>query len=201
VFPSRRLIIATWNRHGFPFRFISQLQSIYSPPIMKQDLYLCTADHFCTCPENRAAVALSFAVSPSSLGNYVEFYLRVWFFARVTSWSLLLPSQQRRWKTHFVVALAPIARPNGLDIRRLNAPIELSAPIVSGNRLRIVTWAQVPRWRLWNKLEKDLRNSRVATLCGSRHRVERKLRLCLVAHVSTLDKWTMLTLIVLGTNG
>lgn len=42
---------------------------------MKQDLYLCTADHFCTCLEDRAAVALSFAVSPSSLGNYTPSFI------------------------------------------------------------------------------------------------------------------------------
>lgn len=47
---------------------------------MKQDLYLCMADHFCTCPEDRG---FSFLIR--QLRRVLS--RRARFFARVTPWS------------------------------------------------------------------------------------------------------------------
>lgn len=127
------------------FRFISQLQSIYSPPVMKQDLYLYVWSLLYLSQESRCSCFHGF----SFLIRQLHRALSAWSIFRSRRYTVISASHQRRRKTPLIVTLWPqIVRPNSLDIHddRVRRAIELSVPIVrvSGSRSQDVG-TRVPR--------------------------------------------------------
>lgn len=111
-------------RHGFLSRFISQLQSIYPPPVMKQDLYL----------RGWSLLYLSQEIARRSLlSRFLSFLIRQ--LRRVLSARPIFRSRHLRSLRHHtkgdgkhltVAPRAPIVRPNCLDIWRSRARSNLA---------------------------------------------------------------------------
>lgn len=174
------------------FRFISQLQSIYSPPVMKQDLYLYVWSLLYLSQESRCSCFHGF----SFLIKQLHWALSAWSIFRSRCYIVISVSHQRRRKTPLIVALwAQILRPNSLDIRR-SSPTHNRTFRTDHTRFR----EPVARcrdsssvWHLWNRLRKVSKALMTELQPYWRWRVEGKSRLrWLHAWVSTLDKWMML---------